>query len=65
MACTGRCDDKVSPGFGACTAKCDELRMNADASDSYAPEACLMKCYETVPCAPFLCQTFSPLPNER
>lgn len=55
MLCTERCDDRVSPGFRACNAKCDDLRATAN-GDGNAPELCLMKCYETVPCAPFLCQ---------
>lgn len=64
-ACRERCDENVAPGFKACNAKCDELRSRAagadgSAPDGNAPERCLLRCYETVPCSPFLCQGWSP-----
>ena len=63
IACSDRCDDKVSPGFRACNAKCDELRASAQDGDHSAAEACLLKCYETVPCSPFLCMSGPPSSN--
>lgn len=51
--CRTKCEAQLSPGWKACTDKCDALR---DANKEDEAGNCLGDCYQTVPCSPFICQ---------
>lgn len=51
-ACRERCEGQLAPGWKACHDRCEALR---DAQRFPEADACLGACYQTVPCAPFIC----------
>lgn len=51
--CRETCEAQLAPGWKACYDKCEALRLANKDDES---TACLGACYETVTCAPFICQ---------
>lgn len=62
-ACMQKCDEALAPGWTACEEKCDARGSGDGGSTHQETRAlCWTECYETIPCAPFLCAMGGP-PN--